>query len=279
MTLETALPQEAQASQASDQQSTADALDTTNELQQTAEGQTEGEGGEKAEGDPPKKEKTPEQREIERLRRVIDRRTKHNYELRAQLSQQPVTPQRETAAIAPSQAQDEPVTLSRAELEKVIKERAEQLAPQIRTQQAEIEHRQKVVAGMAKEWGQEKFDAYASELDDVLGGLQDRSGRAKPITDAIFESEMPAAVVQYLTDPENAAEAESLAGLNDRQAARAIAKIEAKLAAAPKKPERSNAPAPIEGVRAAGKAASAMPDPANTKAYIKWANEQEYGKR
>ncbi len=51
--------------------------------------------------------------------------------------------------------------------------------------------------------GRQKFDAYASDLDDAFGGLVGQDGKPKPATDAIFESEMPAALIEYLADPEN----------------------------------------------------------------------------
>lgn len=233
-----------------------------------------------AEGE--KKQKTPEQREIERLRRAIDKRTRQLYEARAMSGQNsPIQQGAEGDTNASrTQATDEPVTLSRAELQKLIRKEAEQLAPAIKQQQTEIEHRQKVVQTLAKEWGQEKFDAYASDLDDAFGGLADASGKPKPATDAIFESEMPSALIEYLADPDNADEAESIGRMSATQASRAIVKLETKLAAkrAEAKPQRSNAPAPIEQLRGGGASNNGAPDPANTKAYIAWANKQEFGR-
>jgi hypothetical protein len=161
----------------------------------------------------------------------------------------------------------------------MVNERAAKIAPTIKQQQAEIEHRQGIVNSLAKEWGQDKFDAHASELDEAFGGLADASGKPKPATDAIFESEMPKALIEYLTDPDNADEAEALGRMSATQAGRTIAKIEAKLSTkkAEAKPQPSNAPTPIEGARGGGKT-NGMPDPANTKAYIAWANKQEYGR-
>jgi hypothetical protein len=277
LTIDNALPQATEVAPASDQ-ANAEALDTSNELTEAAEGQ------DKLDAEPAKKEKTPEEREIARLRRGIDRKTRQLAEARAAMQsnapQAAVTREQPTGTNTATQADDEPIKLSRAELAQLVKQEAEKLAPTIRSQQAEIEHRKSVVDGLAKEWGQEKFDTFASELDDVLGGLAGRDGKPKPATDAIFESEMPKALIEYLTDPDNAEEAEALANANDRQAGRLIAKLEVKLAAAkPDKPQRSNAPAPLEPIKGGGKTTSSMPDPANTKAYMKWANEQERGRR
>lgn len=270
MTIETALPTTTEVVPASDQ-ANAEALDTSNEPR--SETTPEGE-------EPPKKEKTPEERELQRMRRALDKRTKQLYELRAQQTQQvAVTRAPQSDTTSPAQAEDEPVTLSRAELAQRIKQEAEKLAPTIRSQQAEIEHRKGVVEVLAKEWGQEKFNAMASELDDVFGGLAGDDGRPKPATDAIFESDAPKALIEYLTDPDNAEEAEELAAASPVKAGRIVAMLEAKLANAKTAPQRSNAPSPLEPIKGAGKSTSTMPDPSDTKAYMKWANEQERGRR
>lgn len=277
MTIESALPVAGTPAEPGTQ-SQADNGTNTNPLEGASEGGAtgEGEGGETA----PKAEKTAEQREIERLRKAVDRRTRQLYQERAGRSTQQVaeTPAASSGTTAPSQANDEKLTLSRAELDKLINDRAEKLAPAIRQQQSEIEHRRGVVEGLANEWGKEKFDTFASDLDDVFGGLTADNGQAKPATNAIFESEMPAALIEYLTDPDNADEAEALSHMGDRQAARTVAKLEAKLTEAKKngKPQRSNAPAPLDPIKGGGKSNS-MPDPANTKAYIAWSNKQERG--
>lgn len=223
----------------------------------------------------PKKEKTAEQREIERLRRRVDNLTRQKYELRAA-----------TPAAAPQQHEnnqvddDEPVTLTRAELQRQIAEQAQKLAPTMREQQAEAERRHGVVTSLAKEWGQEKFDNLSAELDDAFGGLVDRRGAPKPATDAIFEADNPKDVIEYLTDPDNADEAASLSSMSALQAGRAIARIEQKIEAAKSKakPKPSNAPAPLEPVRGGG-VHNGMPDPSDTKAYIAWANAQEQAQR
>ncbi|MFM2088273.1 MAG: hypothetical protein RLZZ237_3142 [Pseudomonadota bacterium] len=240
---------------------------------QGASGHQEGEGGE-ASAEQQKKEKTPDQREIERLRRRVDNLTRQKYEARA-------------AAPAPQQQQNadddngEPVSMTRAELQRHIAEQAKQLAPALTQQQAVAEKRQGIVASLAKEWGAEKFDTLASDLDDVLGGLADRSGAPKPATDAIFESDNPKGLIEYLTDPDNADEAERIATMSAVQAGRAIARIEDKIAANGKaaKPQPSNAATPLEAPRNNSGKTGSMPDPSNTKAYIAWANAQDQAKR
>ena len=234
-----------------------------------AEGEANGTSAEQ------QKEKTPEQRELARLRRRVDNLTRQKYQLQAAVT--PAQQQQQQA----DESDDEPVSMTRAEMKRHIAEQATQLAPALTQQQAVVDRRQGIVASLAKEWGAEKFDTLASDLDDVFGGLADRSGAPKPATDAIFESDNPKGLIEYLTDPDNADEAERIATMSPTQAGRAIARIEDKIAAAGKagKPKPSNAAAPLEAPRNGAGKTSSMPDPSNTKAYIAWANAQEQAKR
>lgn len=236
-------------------------------------GAAEGEGN--AASAEQQKEKTAEQRELARLRRRVDNLTRQKYELRAAAT--PAQQQQQHA----DENDDEPVSMTRAELQRHIAEQAKQLAPALTQQQAVVDRRQGVVASLAKEWGTEKFNTLASDLDDVFDGLADRSGAPKPATDAIFESDNPKGLIEYLTDPDNVEEAERIATMSPIQAGRAIARIEDKIAAAGKagKPKPSNAAAPLEAPRNSVGKTSSMPDPSNTKAYIAWANAQEQAKR
>lgn len=222
-----------------------------------------------AEENKAKPEKTPEQREIDRLRRRLDNKTRQVYELRAQ------TPAQQQHQ-ASQEGDDEPVTLTRAELQRQIEERAQTLAPSMSEQRAEVERRQGIVQSLTKELGAEKFDALASDLDDAFGGLTDRSGKPKPATDAIFYADNPKAVIEFLTDPDNADEADRISKMTAVQAGRAIGKLEDRLEAekSKAKPKPSNAPKPLEAVKGGG-GLKGMPDPSDTKAYIKWANERE----
>lgn len=262
MEQETALPAATEQVAEASGQPTADQLDQSTEQVQ----ETKDEGGEK------KPEKTPEQREVERLRRKLDRVVRQREELRAQQGLQSRTIENDNHE---NPGDSDELKLSRAELDALVKREAEKLAPTIKQQQAEIEHRRTVVQSLAKEWGQERFDSLASDLDDAFGGLAE-GGKPKPATDAIFESDDPKALIEYLADPDNAEEAERIARLGAVQAGRAIAKLELKLAQkkAEAKPQASKAPSPVEPVRGAGNVNRA-PDPKDLKAWIKWANEQE----
>lgn len=229
-----------------------------------------------------KPEKTPEEKERERernrLQRGIDRRTRQLAEARAEAA---LLREQLTRGVKNPNNQDttddsEPLTLTKAELAEFVKAEAAKLAPTIQSEQAEVQRRQGVITSLEKTWGKERFDEVSSDLDEAFGGLTDRSGRPKPAIEAVFEAEEPAKVIEYLADPDNADEAEAIARMSAVQAGRAIAKLESKLSTAKPKPktEVSKAPAPLETVRGSGGVATA-PSPTDTKAWIKWRNEQE----
>lgn len=230
--------------------------------------------GDKPEGEP-KKEPTPEQRELRRLQRNNARLLQQRAELRARLNTggdaQQLTrePQRADNRATPSD--NETLSLSRQELQAMIDKEARKLAPQIKQQEAEMEHRSAIVDRLAKDLGQEKFDALASDLDDAFGGLTDEANRPKPAVDAIFESEDTRSLIEYLADPDHADEAEAIGRMSAVQAGRAITKLEMKLAEkkAKDKPQPSKAAAPIEPVRGAGTVNGLPSDSDDVNTWIK----------
>lgn len=262
MSTEQALPEATEVAGAGEQAETVEQPNT--EATETVETKPEAEQ---------KPEKTPEQREIERMRRKIDRLVRQREELRAKMPQD-LRPAQNERDNDETDSTDE-LKLSRAELQKLVREEAERLAPTLKEQQAEIEHRKAVIGKLSKTWGQEKFDSLASELDEAFGGLADAKGRPKPATDAIFEAEDPAAVIEFLTDPDNADEAEAIGRMSAIQAGRAIAKLEDKIAAkkAEAKPKPSKAAAPIEPAKGSGEAGISAA-PMSMEQYMAWANKQ-----
>lgn len=257
---ENALPPAESSAQASAQLS--DAEHANNAAEIGTEGVGAQEQASKPDGEKPGK--TPEEREREKLRRTIDRRTERLARARAEADQLRAELDRVRQLTQPGIAKDnadtssdaETLSLSRQELQRLIDQRAAEIAPTMRQQQAQIEHRREVVQSLAKEWGQEKFDAIAADLDDAIGGLADRAGQPKPAAEAIFEAEDPRSVIEYLSDPDHTEEADAIGRMGAVQAGRAIARLEAKLAAekAKAKPQPSKAPAPIEPLRGSGTA-------------------------
>ena len=280
-TVDTALPVEGQSAQEASGQPNADQLaQDHHDLDESGrqEGQVDQAEGE---ADKAKPQKTPEERERQRMQRGIDRRTKQLAEERARrehLERQvaDLTQRTNRGNNDASGSDSEPLTLTREQLQEFVKAEAEKLAPTLKEQNAEVERRQGVVQSLAKTWGQERFNELSSDLDDAFGGLADSSGQPKPAMEAVFESDEPAKVIEYLADPENAEEADRIARMSAIQAGKAIARLEDKLKAdaAKAKPQPSKQPPPLESVRGQGGVPSA-PDPSDTKAWIRYRNEQE----
>lgn len=213
-------------------------------------------GGEQKE---PAKERSPEETERIRANRRIERLIRKNGELKARLdsfSQRENFNQGESRATnTESHSDNEALQLSRAELRQLVEQEARKLAPTITQQEVEIEQRRAVVEGLAKDWGKEKFDTLSASLDEAFDGLT-VGNKPKPAVDAIFESDSPRALIEYLADPDHADEAEALSRMSAIAAARAVTKLEAKLAAekAEDKPQPSKVGSPIEPLKGQGSA-------------------------
>ena len=117
--------------------------------------------------------KTPEQREIDRLRKVVDRRTRRIGKLEEALTSRPLQTQAIDATNESAGKDSEVLSLSRAELDRLIADRAKQLAPKISEQESEIEHRRSVVTALEKSLGKERFDSLAADLNEAFDGLTD----------------------------------------------------------------------------------------------------------
>ena len=242
------------------QQSTAD---------QTAD-TTQPEGDEAPKDEQPKRQRTPEEKRIAQLERRLNNVTRQRYEWQARA--EGLRTEENPGDNRTQQADSDALSLSRAELQALVEKEARKLAPTITKQDAEIEHRRASVTGLVKELGAERFQ----ELTDDLASVFDAGKQM-----AILESENPRAVLEYLTDPENADEAERIAGMSDSRAGRALAGIESKIKAAADKakPVPSKAGAPLEPLRSEAAAPNGMPDPKNVSAYIAWANKRDAAAR
>ena len=149
----------------------------------------------------------------------------------------------------------------------MVEAEAKKLAPTIKGEADTVARQRVVVSGLVKTWGQDAFQERTNELAEVL----DQSKQM-----LVLDTDNPAALIEYLTDEDNAEEAEAIGKLPIGRAGYALAKIAAKIEAAKAddKPKASKAPQPVEPLRGAG-TTNRAPDPANTKAWMKWANEQE----
>ena len=229
-----------------------------------------------------KPEKTEAERERIRMQRGIDRRTRQLAEERAarmELERRvaELTASKEGVNYQLQGGDSEPLSLTRAQLEEMVKSEAAKLAPTLTQQHVEEARRKSVVESLTKQFGQERFDELASDLEDALGGLTDSSQRPKPIVDAVFEAKNPASVIEWLADPDHHEEAASISQLAGIRLGRAMAELEIKIAAqkAAAKPKQSQASRPLEVIRGQG-ATNSAPDPVkDEKAWRKWRNEQE----
>lgn len=97
----------------------------------------------------------------------------------------------------------------------------------------------------------------------------------KPMVEALIESDASAKLMHYMAShPE---EVERIASLSATRQAVELGKLEAKATEA-RPPSRSNAPAALGSAKGTG-SQSGMPDPADTKAWIRAANEAERSTR
>lgn len=235
----------------------------------TKEAEAPAETGETDKTDKPEKKEEWWEKELRKKQRRIDNLTRRLYERPADL-----TPRQIEGTNQVQQDDSEPLSLSRAEFERLATERARQLAPVIAETSAAIERRTGVYRSLETELGADKFADLSRELEDAIDGLKLPNGRPKPIVDAIFDSESPRAVLEYLADPDHADEADTLSRMNPLQLGRAMAKLETKLAAkkAEEKPQPSKAAAVVEPIKAAGSVRDN--EPSDTDSVEDWVRKE-----
>jgi hypothetical protein len=193
----------------------------------------------------PKKELSPEERE-KRWQRKVERLIQQRGELREKLrgfSENRLTDKPVATTNEPSDTDSDTLTLPKSQLEKLVLQEAERLAPSI-AQKRELEGQMRsAAASVRKELGADVFDELTSEAAEIFDAQKQL---------AILRTDKPAAVLRYLTDPDNYAEAKSIAAMPDFDAGRAFARIENKLRQADEKPKASKVPEPIEPVKGHG---------------------------
>lgn len=231
---------------------------------------------EKIEGEPKpddKPAKSPEQKAIERLERKLGRVIGQREEARAereQLRQQIAGLQsRDIGDTNQSDSTDsDTLSLTRAQLRAVIEAEAKKLAPTIKGNEESVSKQREVVSGLVKEWGLEAFQERTNDLAEVL----DQNKQM-----LVLDTENPAALIEYLTDDENADEADAIARMPIGRAGYALAKIVAKIEAAKSesKPKASKAPAPIEAGRGQGSAPLGYHPNMTDAQYAAWRKSQK----
>lgn len=232
----------------------------------------EGEQTEKAEDEAKevKPEKHPLEKELAKERRrnqALIRRVHAAEEAAKQInSRQPLQQRAIDDTNREDSADSEVVSLPKARLNEWIEERAREIAPTISSKAAEQERLTKAVAVLQEEFGSE-----FQELTDDLALVFDGNKQL-----AVLRTDAPAELVRYLTDPENSAEAERIAKMDDFDAGRAIARLEDRLKAkrAEAKPKVSKVPAPIEAGRGQGAVATGYHPNMTDAQYAAWRKSQ-----
>ena len=229
---------------------------------------TEAQATDKPEGDKPEgKDENPLEKQLKREQRRIQNLTRQKYELQARLEQlSSLAPSTQKADNQGIDDDSDTLSLSKAELQRMIEQKAKELAPTIKAKEdGEAEIREKAIS-LRKTLG-DRFEELTGDLATVFD--HDRQM-------LVLDSDNPAALIEYLTDPDNADEADRIARLPANRAAFAMARIEAKLASTPKpKPQISKVAAPIEPVRGGGGASNAAPDVIKDPAgWRRWMNAQ-----
>jgi Skp family chaperone for outer membrane proteins len=187
-------------------------------------------GGPEPGSEDAKAEKSPEQRELERLRRQLTKRDRTQGKLHQELQQarERLSQLETTEPTDKPRESVDPHALAReiALVEKVT-EKSNQIAKE----------------------GTKRFPDFMetiAAISEELGPLFDQRGRPAPVMEAVFDAEKPADLLHFLgKNPDLAAELE---GLTPAQLGRRIARLETQMAEQAK-PKTSAAPKPLEPVR------------------------------
>ncbi len=206
--------------------------------------------------------KTPEQIEVERLRRALTKRDRAQGKMHGELEQL----RREREQWQARQPAPEDAAPEKQDLRAVVEREAMTLAEQI-AERREFDAKCNTVA----ESGKKEFTDFSDALNTLIeeaGPLVTTKGPT-PLGDAILDSDSPAKLIHYLgKHPEIAAE---LDGLTTARIGRKLALIEQEMAA---KPKTSAAPKPIEPLAGKASASLTYSKDMTDKQYAKWRESQ-----
>lgn len=200
---------------------------------------------------------------LEATKRRIDRLTADKYRTKAeneQLKQEREHLRQQLSALQGGSTEQEQSRLTSEDVERHAREIVEM---------ERFNAKCNDIAEQGKKAYKGDFDKALATLAQATGPLFTPKGKPEPLMAAILDAaDKPHQIIHYLgTNPEVA---EDLADLSPLKQAKRIAQIERDLS---EKPKASNAPKPLQPVKAA--ATSAAPDPKkDPEAWIKWRNEQ-----
>jgi hypothetical protein len=238
-------------------------IDTPAEIENVAEEAQEAEvATEGAEKTPP--EKTPEQIEIERLRRALTKRDRTQGRMHQELQQRDAELARFRAQPAPQPADAAP---KEPDLAKVVEREAMTLAERIASQREFDADCNRVAAEGKKEFTD--FSDALNALIEEAGPIVSKDGAPTPLGEVILATDAPAKLIHYLgKHPEIAAE---LDGLSTARLGLKLAAIQNEMAA---KPKVSAAPKPIEPVSGKSGAPLGYSPDMSDAAYARWRKTQ-----
>ena len=189
---------------------------------------------------------TPEQRAMRKMERRIHTLTagRGAAQREAEMLRERIAALETQRPAQTQQESDEPQqrpAIDPKEIDRIATQRADEIA-----RNRDIARRASDVMKAGSKLG--GFDDAVNTVAEEIP-FADRAGRPTPFIEAVFDSEAPAAILHYLgNNPDEAAE---FADLGPAQIGRRIAKLEAKLSAAPKQ-QTSNAPKPLKPVQPNG---------------------------
>lgn len=234
-------------------------------VNQTESNQPEGTAPKGVEGEQqaePKAEKTFTQAEVDAVAQKV--RAKERRRVERELSARPVEPKPLVEPNRESFRTDDEFDSAKFDFH-VQKTAAEMV--QRKSEEARIASRHESFTQKVEEFAEEHPDYEDVTLNKDLQINQ-------TMVDFIMEDEVGHKVAYHLgKNPEQAAK---ISRLSPIKAIEAMVELKRELTKK-QAPSVSNAPAPISPVGSTGKS-SGMPDPSNTKAYIAWANKQEFGR-
>lgn len=221
--------------------------------------------------------KTPDQLEIERLKRELshkeraltkrDRTQGKLHQEREQLSQE-----LERLRQQPAQ-QPDPATKERTDLRQVVEREAMTLAEQIADQKAFAAKCNSVAESGKKEF-KDFPDALHALIEEAGPLVRDDGKTPTSLGEQILEADDPAKLIHYLgKNPEIAAE---LDGLTPGRIARKLAVIEQQMTA---KPKTSSAPKPLEPTKGSASASNDLSDEVPLDEWLRRRNKQVQAKR
>lgn len=187
-------------------------------------------------------EKTAEQKELERLRRQLTKRDRTQGKLYQELQQTRAELESFRGRGGAGDG-DESLTLTKQELQEMVRQQAEELAAQRTPSPQQQEHDKKAEALVQLANKDPQFQEAVKEVIADLG-LFDK-GRPTDRMAAILDSDAPQELIRHLHD--NPDLLEELSGMSTPRLARRLERIELELKAA-KAPKTSAAPKPIKPV-------------------------------